>query len=223
MAEDTLIDRSNPLPTESGRGVTISMESWLAWRRAAGRHIDPATAEVTWWYAQTLDPYGVCPDLPEEYRQVGREYFARSPGDDLWISFCDLPEATRETLWEKHSSNLAFPAGLTIGTQIATDSAPLPARGPIVSIREACAIAGIGRTSLYKAIRAGELRAIKVGRRTFLLRDDIGRWLEGMPAITPQRGLTSKTASEPSVTVHDGSAASPSRWGKNASRLFLGP
>ena len=134
MAEDTLIDRSNPLPTESGRGVTISMESWLAWRRAAGRHIDPATAEVTWWYAQTLDPYGVCPDLPEEYRQVGREYFARSPGDDLWISFCDLPEATRETLWEKHSSNLAFPAGLTIGTQIATDSAPLPARGPIVSI-----------------------------------------------------------------------------------------
>jgi hypothetical protein len=94
MAEDTLIDRSNPLPTESGRGVTISMESWLAWRRAAGRHIDPATAEVTWWYAQTLDPYGVCPDLPEEYRQVGREYFARSPGDDLWISFCDLPEAT---------------------------------------------------------------------------------------------------------------------------------
>ena len=33
-------------------------------------------------------------------------------------------------------------------------------------------------------------------------------WLEGMPAITARRP-TSDTASEPSVTVHDGSAALP--------------
>jgi hypothetical protein len=40
------------------------------------------------------------------------EYFARSPGNDVWINFRDLPEATRTELWEKHKSKLAFPAGL---------------------------------------------------------------------------------------------------------------
>ncbi len=65
----------------------------------AGRQIDPETAEVCWEYALTLDPYGVYPDLPEEYQQVGRAYFARSPGSQVWIDFQHLPEATREALW----------------------------------------------------------------------------------------------------------------------------
>src|SRR6516164_3018430 len=42
-------------------------------RRAAGLLIDPTTAEIKWWYAQTLDPYGDgLPLLPQE-KQVGRE------------------------------------------------------------------------------------------------------------------------------------------------------
>jgi hypothetical protein len=81
-------------------------------RRKVGLLIDPETAEVTWVYAQTLDPYGDDPDLPEECRQVGREYFARAPGSDVWVHFGDLPEATRDSLWEKHKRSLAFPAGL---------------------------------------------------------------------------------------------------------------
>jgi hypothetical protein len=81
-------------------------------RKAAGLQIDPETAEVEWTYAQTLDPYGDDPNLPEEYRQVGREYFARSPKSDAWVWFGDLPEATRDALWNKHKSQLAFPAGL---------------------------------------------------------------------------------------------------------------
>jgi hypothetical protein len=87
-------------------------KAWLAIRKEAGLKIDPETAEVEWIYAQTLDPYGVYPDLPEECRQVGREYFARSPGSDVWVSFDDLPKATREALWKKYRSKLAFPAGL---------------------------------------------------------------------------------------------------------------
>ena len=58
-------------------------EIWLAIRKEAGLKIDPETAEVTWRYAHTCDPYGVYPDLPEEYQQVGREYFARSPGSEV--------------------------------------------------------------------------------------------------------------------------------------------
>ena len=59
-------------------GMTV--DEWLAIRKEAGRKIDPETAEVEWTYAQTLDPYGIYPELPEEWQQVGREYFARSPG-----------------------------------------------------------------------------------------------------------------------------------------------
>lgn len=85
---------------------------WLAIRKEAGLKIDPETAEVEWIYAHTLDPYGVYPELPEECQQVGREYFARSPGSDVWVDFGDLPEATRDALWKKHRRKLAFPAGL---------------------------------------------------------------------------------------------------------------
>ena len=96
------------------RTVEITVEYLDALRKAVGLQIDPETAEVEWFYAQTLDPYGDHPDLPEEYQQVGREYFARSPKSDVRISFHDLPEATRDALWKKHSSKLAFPAGLDL-------------------------------------------------------------------------------------------------------------
>jgi hypothetical protein len=90
----------------------MTVEQWLAIRKEAGLQIDPETAEVTWKYAQTLDPYGIYPNLPEDCQQVGREYFARSPGTHVWVHFDDLPEKVCDALWEKHSSKLAFPAGL---------------------------------------------------------------------------------------------------------------
>jgi hypothetical protein len=62
--------------------LSDEVKEWLAIRKEAGRKIDPETAEVDWKYAQTLDPYGVYPELPEECDQVGREYFARSPGSE---------------------------------------------------------------------------------------------------------------------------------------------
>ena len=92
-----------------------SSEQFLAIRREAARHIDPETAEVDWDYGQILDPYSVDPDLPEELQCVGRLYFARSPGSNIWVSFYDLPEAVRSALWEKHKHQLAFPAGLPLG------------------------------------------------------------------------------------------------------------
>jgi hypothetical protein len=99
-------------PVEGTAADQMTVEQWLAIPKQAALKIDPETAEVDWTYAQTLDPYGVDPDLPEEYWQVGREYFARSPGSDVWVWFGDLPDATRKALWERHRSKLAFPAGL---------------------------------------------------------------------------------------------------------------
>jgi hypothetical protein len=90
----------------------MNIENWLAIRKEEGLKIEPSTAEVDWRYALTLDPYGVDPELPAELKQVGRAYFARRPDSDIWIEFGDLPKKTRDALWERHKSKLAFPAGL---------------------------------------------------------------------------------------------------------------
>jgi hypothetical protein len=100
--------RINDVPT-----VEVTVEYLEALRKEVGRHIDPDTAEVDWVYAQVLDPYGDARDLPEQFQQVGRDYFARSPGSNLWIWFHDLPDAIADRLLEKHEHKLAFPAGLS--------------------------------------------------------------------------------------------------------------
>ena len=67
-------------------------------RAQAAQEIDPNTAEITWDYCLTLDPYGDYPDLQGELRQVGRENFARAPGSETWVWYGDLPEKTRDAL-----------------------------------------------------------------------------------------------------------------------------
>jgi excisionase family DNA binding protein len=50
-----------------------------------------------------------------------------------------------------------------------------------LSIAEACAMAGIGRTRLYAAIAAGDLVARKFGKRRIILRGDLHRFLVSLP------------------------------------------
>jgi len=60
-------ERVEPTRTKSKRlADEVKREKWLAIRKREGRKIDPETAEVDWKYAQTLDPYGVYPELSEE-------------------------------------------------------------------------------------------------------------------------------------------------------------
>jgi excisionase family DNA binding protein len=55
------------------------------------------------------------------------------------------------------------------------------------TIRQAITTAGIRKTSLYAAIKRGDLRARKSGRRTLILRDDLHGWLERLPTLELKR------------------------------------
>lgn len=97
--------------TDTERTVTIREDMFYALMKIAGQLIDPATCEVDWIYAQTNDPYNVHPDLPPEACCVGREYFARNPGSDVWVWFGDLPKATREALHHKEQTSFILKNG----------------------------------------------------------------------------------------------------------------
>jgi excisionase family DNA binding protein len=51
------------------------------------------------------------------------------------------------------------------------------------TVGEACLASRAGRTTIYEAIRIGALRAVKRGRRTLILADDLRRYLESLPAV----------------------------------------
>ena len=78
-----------------------SNEEWLALRHSEAKLIDPETAEINFSYRQVLDPYGLDRDFPDELFCVGRAYFARRPGSDIWVWFGDLPGDVCNALWKR--------------------------------------------------------------------------------------------------------------------------
>lgn len=71
------------------------------------------------------------------------------------------------------------------------------------SIAETCVVARCSRTTVYEQIHSGKLRAVKRGRRTIVLADDLRAWLDALPAIDVTKGdhrtaEPTKTAEPPS-------------------------
>jgi excisionase family DNA binding protein len=48
-------------------------------------------------------------------------------------------------------------------------------------IKDVCEATGLGRTTVYAAIKAGHLVARKYGRRTIVLADDLATFLHKLP------------------------------------------
>lgn len=52
-----------------------------------------------------------------------------------------------------------------------------------LTLADASAVSGIGRTKLYQAIAQGRLKARKFGSRTIVLRSDLLRFLTSLPEV----------------------------------------
>ena len=51
------------------------------------------------------------------------------------------------------------------------------------TVKEACSLSRTGKTTLYGAIRRGELVARKLGKKTLILEGDLRHWIEQLPTI----------------------------------------
>jgi hypothetical protein len=61
-----------------------------------------------------------------------------------------------------------------------------PAASPLAyTVDQACAVACVARSSLYKEVRFGALRAIKHRSRTLILARDLSAWIESLPVLKP--------------------------------------
>jgi Helix-turn-helix domain len=70
---------------------------------------------------------------------------------------------------------------------IAKPAAALPAdaggRLGALRIPEVCRLTGFGRTTIYAAIKTGDLVARRYRRRTIVLEEDLRKFLRGLPTI----------------------------------------
>jgi excisionase family DNA binding protein len=59
----------------------------------------------------------------------------------------------------------------------------VPGRRAAYTIEETCALTGLGRDGIYKAINEHRLRARKFGKRTLITHTDLYGFLESLPTL----------------------------------------
>jgi len=51
----------------------------------------------------------------------------------------------------------------------------------LIPLRTWCKLNGVGLTTAYKFLNSGELKAVKVGKKTFIRREEAARWAGSLP------------------------------------------
>jgi excisionase family DNA binding protein len=62
------------------------------------------------------------------------------------------------------------------------------------AVREFCARYGICRQTFYDEIKRGRIRALKLGKKTIILRSDAEAWANSLPELTVDRERPSSAA-----------------------------
>ncbi len=52
----------------------------------------------------------------------------------------------------------------------------------LMTISEFCKATSLGRTYVYKLLKQGDLKAVKIGRRTLVRKDDLAAWTSSLEA-----------------------------------------
>jgi excisionase family DNA binding protein len=68
------------------------------------------------------------------------------------------------------------------------------------NIDETCAVIGLGRDAIYRAIRQGKLRMRKFGKRSLILRTDIDEFLQALPVGCAQGNPVKRRSGEGTAT-----------------------
>ena len=72
-------------------------------------------------------------------------------------------------------------------TRAKINSIPLGER-PTLTIDEFCGLVGIGISSFYRAVAAGDLKPRRYGRRVFITQEEMKRFVAAMPVGDQGRG-----------------------------------
>jgi excisionase family DNA binding protein len=73
-----------------------------------------------------------------------------------------------------------------VGASSPAGRPPVEPRSPAplaYSIPQVCKLTGLGRTTIYAAIKCHHLIARRYGRRTVVLEQDLRRFLDGLPSF----------------------------------------
>jgi excisionase family DNA binding protein len=110
---------------------------------------------------------------------------------DLEIDAGSREEAERQARLQLSAPSdevgwLASATVLKVSEADSSRSKPAPASvepRKLFAVPQAADILGIGRTTLYGLIKSGELQSVSVGRRRFVARDQLERFVAGGQAI----------------------------------------
>jgi excisionase family DNA binding protein len=62
----------------------------------------------------------------------------------------------------------------------------------LLTIPEACASIRVGRTKFYQLLNAGEIKAVKIGKKTLIPEKSILQWIEDLPSYKPANNNRTK-------------------------------
>jgi excisionase family DNA binding protein len=75
-------------------------------------------------------------------------------------------------------------AAIGVFEEIASAPPPreFPAEKLAYTVKEAAIALGVGKTTLYQAMKAGAFKVVKLGNRTLISADGLRAWFESLPA-----------------------------------------